>query len=871
MILRRQIPPWEISSRNTYRKWKNNKTNGHFKLFLNSFKSFNNCVNTTQITAISEKNCINELKRGISVNLEEVCIRLQQLSNPVNFGKKNINQLLTQLINKVDEVISYISVDSLFKFLVSYSKVVNSLVYINNDSHILVKNGLKISNIGLFKKLFNVLQTEKFEINRHNIIQLIDSYVRLCVGYSQDSETFCNIYKRSVNLIVSGKIKISQPDFDKLLLLFDRMGLYDRAFIEFYSRVLCKYFDNFTQDQFGNFCRYLSKLPYVQKKPIITHINTLSSNNGMNSSNNVDGFKCVKKLPYSYVIRLLNRRNYDYKVKIDYSTSISTDREREVLKDWDFRNSKFVKFLDKKLPYCLHQFTYYNLIDVAEMYYVYGIKSEILPRFASEIWKYLYTLKYGYTIKALIVLGNLGLGDGLTYGRLIRNIPSSLAFNWPPELIAEALITCGSLNIQMFNYSGIYIADLSLYNKLSQYLERRVMYFKDPKLICRIFEALSIAKVPQYGLYYQLLTLLESFPNWLHLKHIIQISKSTMLVGMFEKRLFRVLISKLDEVKECSVSEIVPIIVLSKEIVMDSEDSKNFYAFILRYISGINGSVELELDELMDLLNGLVTIQVKTKEIEQIILKTIGNNNKRVGRLETHHLLRLIEYMSILGKVESKELLSVITGFVSEDLQKFNESEVSTLIWDLIAIGVELNDETLLKVVKRFNQLRPMNNKTHLLTVVSMLVRMSEMNDKVWKDFLKIVEGYKDFSWSKSQENINIIKSVANTIKDSETFVKQFPYTIDITALYSNIDSINIPKAIKPLNNYEKEENLITKSNDCRNDMALFYYNSDENPFILHLNPDGTHEHYFNFYCQTRKKILQNLGWKDTLIFTPNK
>lgn len=40
------------------------------------------------------------------------------------------------------------------------------------------------------------------------------------------------------------------------------------------------------------------------------------------------------------------------------------------------------------------------------------------------------------------------MGDGLTYGRLIRNIPSTLAFNWPPELIAEALITCGSLNIQ---------------------------------------------------------------------------------------------------------------------------------------------------------------------------------------------------------------------------------------------------------------------------------------------------------------------------------------------------------------------------------------------------------------------------------------
>lgn len=137
-----------------------------------------------------------------------------------------------------------------------------------------------------------------------------------------------------------------------------------------------------------------------------------------------------------------------------------------------------------------------------------------------------------------------------------------------------------------------------------------------------------------------------------------------------------------------------------------------------------------------------------------------------------------------------------------------------------------------------------------------MLVRMSDMNDKVWKDFLKIVEGYKDFSWSKSQENVGIIKSVANTIKDSETFVKQFPYTIDIAALYSNIDSSNIPIGIKSLTNpenNEKDDNLYNNKNDCvKNDTALFYYNSDENPFILHLNPDGTHEHYFNFYCQTR-------------------
>ncbi|BAM39268.1 conserved hypothetical protein [Theileria orientalis strain Shintoku] len=728
---------------------------------------------------------------------------------------------------------------------------------------------LKLSSRETCTKLFECLQERGFKVNSDNAYSLIEAYTRLCAGFGQDAGTMCKIYRDSMERITTGKVNLQTSELDKLLLLFGRMGIYDKGFVEHYSSKMARSFWDCAESQIGNFCRYMSRVPYVESERSESHIDALRRGGGCKGPARIAGAanrECGKRLPRHYAKMLANRRSYDFVPKVDYSRSLSDEEQKSVLKGWDFRNSKFIKTLDRRLPYVLHQYTYFNLIDVAEMYYIYGLRSDLVPRFATELWKYSYTLKYGYPLKSLVVLSCLNQGDAITYGRLIRNIPATLTFNWSPELVAEALIACGSLGIKK----------AAIYNKLAEYLQSRVAYFKNANMVCRIFESLAMARVPQYGLYYQTITLAESFPDWLHLKHLVHIAKSCSALGMVENRMFKLITSSLSQVSECSVKELVPIIKLSSEVKLGPEESQDFYRFIVHFLESVRAKEEVDYEELLELLAGMVSIQARTSEVEQLATRVLR------GRKDGVDVVKILRYFGILGRIESKELFQTLEEHVDRKIKEFDEYDLSSLIWDMVAVGYHLYSATLLKVVRKFTQLKPKHFNTHLLTVVASLVRLSGGSDVAWKDFLKIVDEYKDLSWSRSEENAAAIKSVASAIKDSRTFVRQFPYTIDITALYGNVDGTRVGGGnmraesqdnggndgtrVVEATEEARQPRFVDGTGDNRNDVALFYYDSGQNPFVLHIRADGTHEHHFNFYYQTRRKILQSRGWKDTLI-----
>ncbi|UKK00586.2 hypothetical protein MACK_000660 [Theileria orientalis] len=878
-VSRRQVPPWEQWSRVAYRRWKDgkNKKFGGINHLYASFKLYERTVmsikegNTHQRLEVTQldKNrqdgnildseALEKCREKLTPCITDIGIRFQQLSHkPL---ERYQGRLCLSILKSIEAAIQYISTDSIFKLLVSYSKVVNSLVYLPREGNVCTKFNLKLSSMETCKKLFGCLEERGFRVNSYNAYSLIESYTRLCAGFGQDVGTMCKIYKDSMGLITTGRVNLKIDELDKLLVLFGRMGIYDKDFVEHYSNKIARLFGDCGENQIGNFCRYMSKVPYIESEPSESHIDLLKQRGGYKGPLRIAGManrEYVKKLPRHYTKILLNRRNYDFMPKVDYSKSISDQEQKKVLKEWDFKNSKFIKTLDRRLPYVLHQYTYFNLIDVAEMYYIYGLRSDLVPRFATELWKYSYTLKYGYPLKSLVVLACLKQGDAITYGRLIRNIPATLTFNWCPELVAEALIACGSLGIKK----------AAIYNKLAEYLQSRILYFKNANMVCRIFESLDMARVPQYGLYYQMITLAESFTDWLHLKHLVHIAKSCSAVGMMENRLFKLITSSMSQVSECSVSELVPIIKLSCEVKLGADESQDFYRFIVHFLERIRANEEVSYEELLELLEGMVSIQARTSEVEQLAVKVLG------GIKDGIDVVKILKYFSILGRIDSKELLQILEEQVEKKIKEFNEYDLASLIWDMIAVGYQLYSDVVLKVVRKFTQLKPKNFNTHLLTVVASLIRLSGGSDVAWKDFLKIVDEYKDLSWSRSEENAKVIKSVASTIKDSRTFVQQFPYTIDITALYGNIEGTHVgggKVTVESHNNRGNQWTHVTEGSDngqkpCfmdgsdhnGNDVALFYYDSKQNPFVLHIRADGTHEHHFNFYYQTRRRILQN-------------
>ncbi|UKJ88180.2 hypothetical protein MACJ_000624 [Theileria orientalis] len=886
-VSRRQVPPWEQWSRIAYRRWKDgkNKNFGGIKHLYSSFKVYERTVAAikdgttherlvaTQLDKNGQKGnilcseALDEFGERLRPCITDIGVRFQQLSHaPLESYQ---GRLCLSILKSTVSAIPYIPTDSIFKLLVSYSKVVNSLVYLPREGNVCTKFNLKLSSRETCKKLFGCLEERRFKVNSDNACSLIESYTRLCAGFGQDSETMCKIYKDSIELITTGRVILQMRELDKLLLLFGRMGIYNKDFVEHYSSKIARSFGDCAENQIGNFCRYMSKVPYIESEPSESHIDLLKQRGGSKGTPRIAGManrEYVKRLPRHYTKILLNRRSYDFVPKVDYSKNLSDEEQKTVLKGWDFKNSKFIKTLDRRLPYVLHQYTYFNLIDVAEMYYIYDLRSDLAPRFATELWKYSYTLKYGYPLKSLVVLSCLKLGDALTYGRLIRNIPATLTFNWCPDLVAEALIACGSLGIKKS----------SIYNKLAEYLQSRVVYFKNANMLCRIFESLGMARVPQYGLYYQMITLAESFPDWLHLKHLVHIAKSCSAVGIMENRMFNLITSSLSQVSECTVSELVPIIKLSCEVKLRPDESQDFYRFIVHFLESIRANEEISYEELVELLGGMVTIQARTSQVEQLAVKVLGRRKDGID------VVKILKYFSILGRIESKELLQIIEEQIEKKIKDCDEYDLSSLIWDMVSVGYHLYSDIVLKVVRKFTQLKPKHFNTHLLTVVASLIRLSSGSDAAWKDFLKIVDEYKDLSWSRSEESAKMIKSVASMIKDSRTFVQQFPYTIDITALYGNIDGTDVCGSnirVESPSNGGNEWPYVTEvtdkvqqpcftygTDDSRNDVALFYYDSKQNPFVLHIRADGTHEHHFNFYYQTRRRILQSRGWKDTLI-----
>ncbi|CBZ52582.1 conserved hypothetical protein [Neospora caninum Liverpool] len=190
--------------------------------------------------------------------------------------------------------------------------------------------------------------------------------------------------------------------------------------------------------------------------------------------------------------------------------------------------------LQRCLPLTLHDFRYWNLIDVGEMLAEFqtrekdcvggglascersdialaaGSQSGDLPevpgrfgyvaaaypeefrepqgemesedlaqRIASEVWKFSIMMRFGYTGKALMVLHKLDVGDPRTQKSLLRHVTKLFGFSWAGNFFAELTVAAATaaykagLPVER-QKKGVHVAGWRLYNNLALYLLRPI-------------------------------------------------------------------------------------------------------------------------------------------------------------------------------------------------------------------------------------------------------------------------------------------------------------------------------------------------------------------------------------------------------------
>ncbi|KEP61755.1 UNVERIFIED_CONTAM: hypothetical protein HHA_282040 [Hammondia hammondi] len=190
--------------------------------------------------------------------------------------------------------------------------------------------------------------------------------------------------------------------------------------------------------------------------------------------------------------------------------------------------------LQRRLPLTLHDFRYWNLIDVGEMIaefqtdrkdffgsgglscprsdaaltvssrwgdlpdlagkfgyvptaYAEGVLEprgdtegeDLAQRIASEVWKFSIMMRFGYTGKALMVLHKLDVGDPRTQRSLLRHVTKLFGFSWAGNFFAELTVAAATAAYKAGipverQKKGVHVAGWRLYNNFALYLLRPI-------------------------------------------------------------------------------------------------------------------------------------------------------------------------------------------------------------------------------------------------------------------------------------------------------------------------------------------------------------------------------------------------------------
>ncbi|SCN45023.1 conserved Plasmodium protein, unknown function [Plasmodium malariae] len=239
------------------------------------------------------------------------------------------------------------------------------------------------------------------------------------------------------------------------------------------------------------------------------HIPSVGASNGKELHNVKKETEKEKEIPgYIHGERCysnkLKRSIEDVKRSMLQSDMSEKCKEQANFKDL-IRKSSFVAVLNKELKKNLHEFKYYNLVDVFEFYTIFNINNKnLIKRFINETDKYINIMKYGYHARALILFSlnrqYLEIENEKTVRRLIRRISYMLNFSWPVEFIIEVIIACSYFSCKDRVFKNLFL-----------YLKNNIKNCIHPTVIINLLQALVPINKINFTVFHQIINYLKKY------------------------------------------------------------------------------------------------------------------------------------------------------------------------------------------------------------------------------------------------------------------------------------------------------------------------------------------------------------------------
>lgn len=251
----------------------------------------------------------------------------------------------------------------------------------------------------------------------------------------------------------------------------------------------------------------------------------------------------------------LTAETLDYKFAY-FSEDMVGDIARTFVK-LKYRCLPLFEVFRRELPYRLHEYAWWNLIDIGEAYLELEVNEpDIMQRIGNETFKMIYSMKYNYPAKALKVLAHLEVGDKRTYRALIRTLPRRM-WIFSAQTLAETIIACATINVEP-SYVYHRLRGGKLYRMLTTQLISKVKELT-AKTTCDVWAALANVgqREPELAVVVESLALAR--PWKFHSEHLISLLRDYGRLGHKSTEMRFMLVQRSGELQECTPSALAAI------------------------------------------------------------------------------------------------------------------------------------------------------------------------------------------------------------------------------------------------------------------------------------------------------------------------
>ncbi|CRG97263.1 conserved Plasmodium protein, unknown function [Plasmodium gallinaceum] len=508
--------------------------------------------------SISEK-----IHDGSSCSLEKEIDNLKTLisNNENNNDKNDLIKRKIEILN--EKSLTFIHLKRLY-FLINNKENEQLIENINNSNFLKIcifTNKKNIRNRVIEKEfLRRVDKTELKEnsfFNEKNFPYILE-YIHY-IGLSNikniyNSKLYWNfnelkiIYNRLLDNITK-KIILNNDQIINIISINDKYLYFNKYLFDYINSTISINFNTLNEHEITYICKYLSKMLFffsIEKNDIKynMYVHRLIKRYICKSivfSNKVKFLESCNEKDTTNIYEKNDKKNLHMKKLNDLEQTVKNNsnninnninklnEKNEKLKYENFKmyikNSSFVNILNKELKNYLHEYKYYNLIDIFEFYTIFEINNEnMMKRFINETSKFINIMKYGYHSKALILFSlnrnYLQIENEKSIRRLIRRIPYMLNFHWPIEIIIETIIACSFFSCKE-----------KIFKNLIIYLKNNIKKCIHPIILVNLLKSfVSINKI-NFVLFQQILSYLKKNIKFINISYIIHILKNMSILN----------------------------------------------------------------------------------------------------------------------------------------------------------------------------------------------------------------------------------------------------------------------------------------------------------------------------------------------------